>query len=295
MTLPKDADSDFKMTSWLLPLRKKLYDTVIPLPWGLGEFIWFGLKMAWASLFGGLFLAALIITSLWWPENFALSRYDGLFLMAVFIQIIMLATGLETIEELKVIGLYHLIGTAMEIFKVHMGSWQYPDEALIVVAGVPLFTGFMYGSVGSFIARALRIFDMRFAPYPPMWTTLVLILLIYINFFTHHFGPDIRIGLFLVIGFLFFRTMIHYQIDKLYRRMPFLIAWILSAFFLWIAENVGTLTKTWTYPDQEAGWKMVGFAKMGSWALLLVISFVLVTLVVKIRSPDTEDNPSQGS
>jgi len=41
---------------------------------------------------------------------------------------------------------------------------------------VPLFTGFMCGSVGSFIARAIRVFDMRFSDYPkPRVTTVTLI------------------------------------------------------------------------------------------------------------------------
>jgi len=298
MILPKAVElrlpqPESKLIQWLLPLRQQLYDSLMPLPWGIGEFIWFGLKMAWASLFGALFLSLLILTNLYWPHEWPLSRYDGLFLIAVAIQVLMLATGLESLAELKVIAIYHLIGTVMEIFKTHMGSWTYPEGALIMIAGVPLFTGFMYGAVGSFIARALRIFDMRLAPYPSQWVTLVLILLIYINFFTHHFGPDLRLGLFLAIVLIFGRTIFHFRVVKVYRKMPFLVAWILSAFFLWVAENIGTLTKTWLYPNQEAGWRLVSLAKMGSWALLLVISFVLVTLVVKIRPPDEPSN--QGS
>lgn len=54
---------------------------------------------------------------------------------------------------------------------------------------------------------------------------------------------------------------------------------ILTAFFIWIAENLGTYASAWVYPDQADGWTPVSLAKMGSWYLLMMLSFVLVTLV----------------
>ena len=41
----------------------------------------------------------------------------------------MYKTGLETKDELKVITVFHLIGLLLEIYKVHFGSWSYPEEA----------------------------------------------------------------------------------------------------------------------------------------------------------------------
>ena len=52
------------------------------------------------------------------------------------------------------------------------------------------------------------------------------------------------------------------------------------------AENIGTFARAWTYPGQEDGWKMVSLAKLGSWFLLMLISFVLVALVQPVREPD---------
>ncbi len=37
------------------------------------------------------------------------------------------------------------------------------------------------------------------------------------------------------------------------------------------------------YPSQAAGWRLVGFAKLSSWFLLLVISYALVALVNRPR------------
>ena len=41
----------------------------------------------------------------------------------------------------------------------------------------------------------------------------------------------------------------------------------------------GTFSRAWIYPDQVDGWSPVSIAKMGSWFLLMIISFVLVAVV----------------
>ena len=64
--------------------------------------------------------------------------------------------------------------------------------------------------------------------------------------------------------------------------MPMVVAGLLTAFFLWVAENVGTATGTWLYPG-SAEWRPVSLQKLGSWYLLLTISFVLVTIVNRPR------------
>ena len=82
----------------------------------------------------------------------------------------------------------------MELFKTSdaIGSWQYPEEYLFGIGNVPLFTGFMYSAVGSYIARVWRLFDFQYTHYPARWQTVVLVSLIYLNFFTHHFIWDLR-------------------------------------------------------------------------------------------------------
>ncbi|WP_417244801.1 DUF817 domain-containing protein [Celeribacter sp.] len=247
------------------------------LPHGVTELVMFTVKMGWASLFGGLLLIAMLVTHSLWQTDWPVARYDALLIYALALQLLFLFFRMETLSEAKVILLFHLTGTIMEIFKLHMGSWDYPGAGLIKIGGVPLFSGFMYASVGSFMARAIRLFDMRFAPYPPYWASLLFAGAIYMNFFTHHFGPDIRIGLFAASLILYARTRVWYRIGQ-WHWMPMPVAGVLSAFFLWIAENIGTATKIWLYNGQMAG-DMVGFSKMGSWYLLLYVSFVTVTLV----------------
>ncbi len=248
------------------------------LPFGLAEFVMFVLKQGWACLFGGLLLCAIIGSKLIWQTDWPLHRYDALFLFAMATQAVFLWLKLETWEEARVIVLFHLTGTAMEWFKVSAGSWTYPEAGIFVVLGVPLFSGFMYASVGSYMARVIRVFDMRFAPYPPFWTTVVLAVAIYVNFFAHHFIIDIRAALFLATLLLFARTRIWFRIHETDWWMPLPMAAFLSALALWLAENVGTATGTWLYSGQLPG-QIVSFAKLGSWYLLLYVAFVTVTLV----------------
>ncbi len=264
-----------------LGIERRLGDaTRAHLPHALAEFVMFGLKMAWASLFAGLMLGAIIITALLWPDNAPLARYDFLVGYALIIQALFLTFKLESWAEARVILLFHVSGTIMEIFKLHMGSWGYPEPGLLKLAGVPLFSGFMYASVGSFIARAIRIFDMRFVNYPPFWASVVLALAIYANFFTHHFIIDLRYGLFAATVLVFGRTRIYFTPFGHRLWMPLVLAAFLSSLFLYLAENIGTLTGTWLYAGTH-GFSFTALAKLGSWYLLLFVSFVQVTLVFR--------------
>jgi uncharacterized membrane protein YoaT (DUF817 family) len=204
----------------------------------------------------------------------------------------MLAFKLETLDEAKVILIYHVVGTIMEVFKTGVGSWIYPEPSIFHVAGVPLFSGFMYASIGSYIARAWRLFDFRFTQHPPLWSVDLLGLAIYANFFADHYTGDLRIFLFAAAALLFGRTWIYYRIHHHYRRMPLLLGLFLVALFIWIAENLGTLTKTWLYPHQMAGWSAVSLGKLGSWFMLLIISYALVAIVNRPQKFEAELAPN---
>ncbi len=250
------------------------------LPRGLADLSMFVLKQGWACLFGFLMLGGLLVTDRFWPDDAPLARYDLLFLYALSLQAGFLIFRLETLKEAKVILLFHLTGTAMELFKVNAGSWAYPEPALLKLYGVPLFSGFMYAAVGSYMARVIRIFDMKFAPYPPFWTTVVLAVAIYVNFFAHHYLPDARYVLMAATLLLFLRTRVWFTLNRTRRWMPLPVAAFLTSIFLWIAENVGTNTNTWLYKGQST-LDLVHLSKMGSWYLLLYVSFTTVTLVLR--------------
>ena len=245
------------------------------------EFLWFGLKQAWACLFGGALLALIVGTFLFWPDGSVISRYDFLVVGALTIQGLMLAFKLESWEEAKTIFLFHIAGTVMELFKTYHGSWIYPEDSFLRIGAVPLFSGFMYAAVGSYIARVQRVFHIGVKHYPPMWQTYLLAAAIYVNFFAHHWLPDIRVVLFIATALIFVRGWFWFKTDRRRRSMPLLLGYFLVALFIWIAENLATFGRAWTYPDQAAGWQMVSWTKFGSWFLLMIVSVVLVSLVHK--------------
>ena len=99
------------------------------------------------------------------------------------------------------------------------------------------------------------------------------------NFFSHHFIFDFRWLLFAATAILYARSFMHYRVFRFRHAMPMLLAFLLVALFIWIAENIGTWSRAWIYPDQADGWTLVSWSKLGSWYLLMLISVVLVTLV----------------
>ncbi len=256
--------------------------------WSSTEFLVFGIKQAWACLFGGFLLAGIIATTYFYPSNAPLSRYDFLTIYAVAIQVLFLVTKLERPSEALVILIFHAVGTAMEVFKTEAGSWAYPEDSFLRIGAVPLFSGFMYAAVGSYLARVSRVFEFQWSHYPRRFLTIGVAAAIYVNFFTHHYFYDLRYALFLGCGLIFWRTSVHFRVWRWCHQMPLLIGFSLVSLFIWIAENIGTFTKTWLYPGQETGWYIVPIEKLGSWYLLMIISWVLVTLVHR-PAPLTRD------
>lgn len=273
------------LSATLPPIEAQL-DKILPsrLTKALIEFLVFGIKQAWACLFGGLLLAGLIATHYVYPDAAPVSRYDFLVIYAVGIQIAFLLTRLERPSEALVILIFHIVGTAMEVFKTDAGSWTYPEDNLLRIGGVPLFSGFMYAAVGSYFARVARVFEFRWLHYPSRPLTLLLATGIYINFFSHHFIWDMRYGLFAMTALLFLRSQVYYRVWRWQHRMPLLLGFFLVSLLIWLAENIATYTQTWLYPGQEDGWHMVSLQKLGSWYLLMFVSWVLVTLVHRPES-----------
>lgn len=255
----------------------------------LWEFFLFGFKQGWACLFGAILLSLLLLTKGHWPAHAWLARYDFLFLAALTVQILLLVLRMETVREAKVILMFHVVGTLMELFKTSVGSWTYPEHSFFHIGHVPLFSGFMYASVGSFLARSTRILDVRYSRYPSMKFTVVLAILIYINFFSHHFLPDIRILLFALVAVAYGPTWVYFRPYRKFRRMPLLLGFGLVALFIWGAENVGTFATVWIYPNQRNGWQLVHFEKFGAWLLLMIISFILVTFASPPRVPPSTE------
>ena len=257
---------------------RALETAALKLPLGayLYEFIVFGIKEARACVFAGSFFAILFLSN--HIPLFGLHRYDFLFLSALALQIILYLTRIETWDEIKTIFLFHMVGTALELFKTHpsVGSWSYPEEAVFRIATVPLFSGFMYAAVGSYIAQAWQILKLELEEPPKHAAMVGLGTLIYANFFANHFIPDMRLLLIPAVFLLFARTRVTFIVTHARRSMPLALGFCLTAFFIWIAENLSTFWGAWQYPNQVHVWDVVSTNKITSWFLMVIISFIIV-------------------
>lgn len=247
------------------------------------EFVVFGLLQARACAFAGSFFVLLFLSN--YLPLFGLARYDFLFLAALLIQLILYLLKLETLNEIKVIFLFHIVGFLLELYKTSpgIGSWSYPEEAFFKIATVPLFSGFMYAAVGSYISLSWKYMRLSLTDAPNYLLAVLLSALIYLNFFTHHFLPDLRYVLMALVLVLFFRTRVYFTVLSKRRWMPMNLAFVLIAFFIWVAENISTYLGAWKYPDQIHVWTLVGFGKISSWTLLVIVSFIIVAYLKHYR------------
>lgn len=213
-----------------------------------------------------------------------LHRYDAILLVLLAVQVLMVVSGLESKDEIKVICLFHIIGLALELYKVRMGSWSYPEPAYTKLFGVPLYSGFMYASVASYMCQVWRRLRMDMTGWPRMRYAVAVGGAIYLNFFTHHYIPDFRWWLTGLVVVVFWRTWIIYNVRGKAYRMPLCIAFVIVGFFIWLAENIATFFNAWQYPDQHQGWQLVSFSKISSWFLLVIISVIIVAQLKHVKA-----------
>lgn len=250
---------------------------------GLFQFAWL---QALSCIFPVIIFGTLALTKI--VEVPGIHRYDLILLICLLAQAGMVVFKLETVDELKVICVFHLIGLGLELYKVHMGSWSYPEAGWSKVFGVPLYSGFMYASVASYICQAWRRMELRMTGWPRAVYTVLLCAAIYFNFFTHHYTWDFRWVLTALLVVVFWRTRVYFSVLGRTYWMPLTVSFLLIGFFIWIAENISTFLGAWSYPDQERVWRLVHIGKISSWFLLVVISVIIVAQLKRVKAGMTE-------
>jgi uncharacterized membrane protein YoaT (DUF817 family) len=235
------------------------------------RFAWLeALSCAYAvALFAGMAAIELLPTA-------PVAHYDLLLGFGLLLTLAAWATGWERGRNVAAIAGCHLLGLALELVKVRAGSWSYPHPALTKVGGVPLYSGFMYAAVGSFVCASWRLLRLRLSGYRPRLMVL-LAAAAYANFLTDRWWPDLRWPIALLLVLATARTTVHFTVGARRYRMPLALSFTLIGFFLWLAENIATALGAWRYPYQLHAWQPVSVAVWSSWALLIVVVFVLVT------------------
>jgi len=237
----------------------------------------FFLKLLISCKFAVVFFLCLAFGK--YVTTFGLHFYDFLFVCVVVTQAIFLITKVETLDEVKIIMIYHVVWFVMEAFKTHpaIGSRTYPDPGVVTLFGVPLYSGFMYSAVGSFIFQAWERLDLRFTHFPKFVHIVPIAVLIYVNFFAHHFILDFRYVLLVIIVAVSWKARAWFRMNNHYRKIHVLLGLAFIGVGLWMAENIATFFGAWIYPSQKAWWTPVSVHKIFSWFLLFIISIVIVS------------------
>lgn len=245
----------------------------------LAAFVW---QQAWSCVFAaGLFFVLAVSRHI---PLFGIARYDFILLFCLLLQFALWRTRWETTDELKVIAVFHVLGFGLEQFKTHMGCWAYPGDALTKIAGVPLYSGFMYASVASYLCQAWRRFQVRLIGWPSARQTVPLAAMVYVNFFTEHVFFDLRWVLAAIILFVFRRTRAQFVVDGRVGDWPLSVCFLCIGTGVWIAENIATRLGAWQYPDQHGAWQWVHVSKISSWSLLGILTFLIVAQLKHVKA-----------
>ncbi len=251
--------------------------------------IYLTIELIKSSLFALLFFLCFGFGK--YVSSFGLALGDFMLLCVILIQIILIISKYETRTECKVILIYHLLGFVMEAFKTHpaIGSWSYQYVGFFALLNVPLYSGFMYSAIGSFLFQSIHRLKLRFSNFPSFYIAIPIVILIYINFFSHHFLPDIRYILFGSIVIVAYKTYSYFELKGKVYRMHALLSLFLASLCIWIAENIATFLWARVYPNQQLWRHLVSFHKIWSRFLLFILSAVIVSYVMKDEITYTTD------
>ncbi|MDI9888264.1 DUF817 domain-containing protein [Streptomyces sp. HNM0645] len=250
---------------------------------GMHQLLRFGMLQARCCAFAVALLGGIAASRLL-PE-LPVARYDLVLGYGLLLTFVARRLGWESRRDTLVIVACHVVGLLFELVKVRMGSWSYPEAAVTKIAGVPLYGGFMYAAVASYLCRAWRLFDLRFTGYRATATALVAAA-VYVNFFSHHWLPDFRWPLATAMVAVTAGTWVGFTVGPRRYRMPLAVSFVLIGFFLWVAENAATYAGAWSYPHQLGGWEPVALTKFGAWALLISVTFVLAERLRRVGGGD---------
>lgn len=221
------------MRTWRLQGMGKIYE-------GVRQLVRFGLLQARCCAFAVALVGGIAVSGLL-PE-LPLARYDLVLLYGIGLAVVARWVGWDSARDTVVIAGCHLVGLLFELVKVRLGSWSYPEDAVTKVAGVPLYGGFLYAAVGSYVCRSWELLDLRLSGYRPS-VMAWLAGAVYVNFFSHHWLPDARWVLAVAMLCATAGTWVRYTVGERHYRMPLALAFVLIGFFLWVAENAATYAR----------------------------------------------------
>jgi uncharacterized membrane protein YoaT (DUF817 family) len=236
-----------------------------------------------SALFPISLFTVLGVSKIW---DFGLPRYDLIFIACLIAQAAFLLTRLESLKELAELSVFHVCGLALEIYKVRNGSWTYPDDGYWRIGPVPIFSGFMYASVASYMLQAWKRLQLRTGEYPEAPWIVATCVVICFNFFLNKFWPASRLLITFLVLLVFWKSKVTFvNVEKRWQ-MPLNLAFFLLGLFVWMAEHICSALGAYQYPYQADGWTWVDPGKLTAWCLLVVVCFAIVASLSREAQSD---------
>jgi uncharacterized membrane protein YoaT (DUF817 family) len=212
------------------------------------------------------------------------ARYDVLFVSFILLQLALILAKFEDWHDARIAISFHLVGLGLELYKVNVGAWSYPEDAWTKIHNVPLYSGFMYGSVAAFLSQLWKRLRFSLIHWPGPFAVALMGMAIYLHYFASGYSAGTRSLLMLGTGWLFARSRLVFSNSGQRRSIPVLFVFSALGLFIWLAENLATYLGAWAYPYQLEHWQMVKLGKINAWFLLGIVSFILVAEQVRLRS-----------
>jgi uncharacterized membrane protein YoaT (DUF817 family) len=212
------------------------------------------------------------------------ARYDVIFVSFVLLQLALILAKFEDWHDARIAVSFHIVGLGLELYKVNVGAWAYPEDAWTKIHNVPLYSGFMYGSVAAFLSQLWKRLQFSLTHWPGPFAVALMGMGIYLHYFASGYSAGMRSLLMLGTGWLFARSRLEYVNSGKRRSIPVLFVFSALGLFVWIAENLATYLGAWAYPYQLEHWQMVKLSKINAWFLLGIVSFILVAEQVRLRT-----------
>jgi uncharacterized membrane protein YoaT (DUF817 family) len=205
-----------------------------------------------------------------------LPRYDLLFVLCLAIQYLMIKFKMESWRDAAVVGAFHILGLGLEIYKVNQGSWSYPEFSYLKICGAPIYSGFMHGSVASFMCLAWKQLNLKSSGWLLPNQSWPIAIITYALFFASQATTIMRLVTLICVLLFFWQCKVHYTINRERYQLPMSLAFVLIGFMIWVAENIATYLGAWKYPYQLEVWQPVHVGKIVSWSLLMIVSLIIV-------------------
>ncbi|WP_392397552.1 DUF817 family protein, partial [Priestia megaterium] len=110
-----------------------------------------------------------------------MSTYHLILLPSLPTQLLILIFKPQTLHQLKLIPLFHLIPLTLQLYKLHIASSTYPEKPFTKLSPLPLYSPFIYPTLPTYISQLSTTLQLNLTNSPSTSILTILSMAIYLN------------------------------------------------------------------------------------------------------------------